>query len=178
VDVVVLDDKETDELIKQGKLAGSARAFFAKSSVIGVAVRAGVPKPDIHSAESLKASILAARSVAYSAGASGSYMEGVFKTWGISEQVKAKAARVMPSEPVGQVVARGDAEIGFHQMSELLPVKGIDIVGPLPPEIQHVTVFSGGIPATTGVTDAAAALVKFLAASPPAVLRKHGLDLI
>jgi Bacterial extracellular solute-binding protein len=105
--------------------------------------RAGAPKPDIGSSDALKRSVLAAKSVAYSAGASGIYMASMFQKLGISDEVKSKTAQVKPGEPVGEVVARGEAEIGFQQVSELIHVKGIDYLGALPAELQHITVFSG-----------------------------------
>jgi len=140
-------------------------------------VRAGAPKPDISSAEAVKRSVLAAKSVAYSAGASGTYLVSMFQKLGISDEVKAKTAEVKPGEPVGEVVARGDAEIGFNQMSELIRVNGIQILGPLPAEIQNITVYSGGIHTATKEADGATALVKFLTA-PAAVpiIKKHGLE--
>ena len=122
------------------------------------------PSPDISSADALKKSILAAKSIAYSAGASGTYIVSILEKLGINDQVKSKVATVKPSEPVGEAVARGDAEMGFHQVSELLPVKGIEFLGPLPADLQNITVYSGGI--HTGTKEAAAAgeLVKFLTA--------------
>src|SRR5205085_6089552 len=135
------------------------------------------PEPDISSADALKKSVLAAKSVAYSGGASGTYLVGMFKALGISDQVSPKAVVTKANEPVGDRVARGDAEIGFHQLSELIPVKGIRIVGPLPPELQHITVFSGAIHSGAKEPDAASALIRFLTA--PAVgqsIRKRGLD--
>ena len=174
-DLVILGSNGTQELIKQGKLAG-ARVDFAKSGV-GVAVRAGAPKPDISSADAVKKAVLAAKSVAYSAGASGIYLVGMFQKMGIAEEVKSKTATVKPGEPVGDVVARGDAEIGFKQVSELIPVKGIQILGPLPPEIQNITVFAGGVHTGAKEADAAAALVKFLTApEATSTLKKHGLE--
>jgi len=178
-DVVIMADilgkSLTEELIRQGKLVAGSAATFAKSGV-GVAVRAGAPKPDISSADALKKSILAAKSIAYSAGASGTYLVSMLQKLGIYDQVKSKVATVKPSEPVGEVVARGDAEIGFHQVSELLPVKGIQFLGPLPAELQNITVYTGGV--HTGTKEAAAGeLVKFL--TTPAVaptLKKHGLE--
>jgi molybdate transport system substrate-binding protein len=174
-DLVILGNSGTEELLKQGKLAPS-RANFAKSG-IGVAVRAGAPKPDISSADAVKKSVLAAKSVAYSAGASGIYLVSMFEKLGISDQVKSKTAMVRPGEPVGEVVARSDAEIGFQQVSELISVKGIEYLGPLPAEIQNITLFSGGIHSATKEADAATALLKFLTA-PPATptLKKHGLE--
>jgi len=175
-DLVILGNSGTEELSKQGKLVAGSRAAFAKSG-IGVAVRAGAPKPDISSADAVKKSLLAAKSVAYSAGASGIYLVSMFQKLGISDQVKSKTAAVKPGEPVGEVVARGDAEIGFQQVSELIPVKGIQYLGPLPAEIQNITVFSGGIHSGAKEADAAAALAKFLTA-PDALptIKKHGLE--
>jgi molybdate transport system substrate-binding protein len=136
-----------------------------------------MPKPDIGSADAVKKSVLAAKSVAYSAGASGIYLVSMFQKLGISDQVKSKTATVKPGEPVGEVVARGEAEIGFHQVSELIPVKGIQILGPLPSELQHITVFSGGIHTGTKEAAAATALVKFLTApSATPTIKKHGLE--
>jgi molybdate transport system substrate-binding protein len=172
----ILGNSLTEELIKQGKIVASSRAIFAKSG-IGVAVRFGAPKPDISSADAVKKSILAAKSIAYSAGASGRYLVSMLQKLGIYDQVKSKVATVKPSEPVGEVVARGEAEIGFHQVSELIPVKGIQYVGPLPAELQNITVYSGGIHSETKEAAAATALVKFLTSAPATpTLKKHGLE--
>ncbi len=140
-------------------------------------MRASAPKPDISSADAVKTSILAARSIAYSAGASGTYVVSMLQKLGIYNEIKSKVATVKPSEPVGEVVARGDAEIGFHQVSELLPVKGIQYVGPLPAELQNITVYSGAVNTGTKEATAATALVKFLIALPAIqTLKKHGLE--
>jgi molybdate transport system substrate-binding protein len=167
----VLGKSLAEELTKQGKLAGSP-VVFAKSGV-GVAVRAGAPEPDISSVDALKTSLLQAKS----AGASGVYIVSMLQKLGIYDQVKSKAVEVKPSEPVGDVVARGDAEIGFHQVSELLPVKGIRYLGPLPAEIQNITVYSGGIHSGTKAEAATKALVAFLR-TPSAMqsLGKYGLE--
>jgi molybdate transport system substrate-binding protein len=172
----ILGDSLVEELTKEGKLLAGTHVVFAKSG-IGVAVRAGAPKPDISSVDALKTSLLDARTIAYSAGASGVYIASMLQKIGIYDQVKSKVVAVKPSEPVGEVVARGDAEIGFHQVSELLPVKGIQYLGPLPAEIQNITVYSGGIRSGTKVEVAAKALVIFLS-TPPATLSlgKHGLE--
>ncbi len=171
----VLGRSLAEELTKQGKIAG-APVVFAKSGV-GVAVRAGAPEPDISSADALKTSLLQAKTITYSAGASGVYIASMLQKLGIYDQVKAKAVAVKPSEPVGEVVARGDAEIGFHQVSELLPVKGIRYLGPLPADIQNITVYWGGIHSGTKAEAAAKALVAFLS-TPSAMqsLGKHGLE--
>ena len=175
-DLVILGSSGTDDLIRQGKLVPDSRANFVKSG-IGVAVRDGAPKPDISSAGAVKAAVLAAKSVAYSAGASGAYIVTLFQRMGIADEVKAKTAAVKPGEPVGAVIARGDAELGFQQVSELVPVKGIQYVGPLPAEIQNITVFSGGVHSAAAEPEAAAALVKFLTApAAVAIISKHNLE--
>ena len=175
-DLVILASGPADELIKQGKLTAGSRTNFAKSE-IGVAVRAGAPKPDISTAEAVKKAVIAAKSVAYSGGASGAYIVSMFEKMGIADQVETKTATVKPGEPVGEVVARGDAELGFHQVSEFLPVKGIDYLGTLPPEIQNITVFAGGIHSEAKDAAATKALVDFLTApSVATILKKHGLD--
>ena len=175
-DLVILGSSGTDDLIRQGRLVPDSRANFVKSG-IGVAVRDGAPKPDISSAGAVKAAVLAAKSVAYSAGASGAYIVTLFQRMGIADEVKAKTAAVKPGEPVGAVIARGDAELGFQQVAELVPVRGIQYVGPLPPEIQNITVFSGGVHSGAAEPEAAAALVKFLTA-PAAIpiITKHNLE--
>ena len=175
-DLVILGSSGTEELIKEGKLVASTRATFARSGIY-VAVRANAPKPDIGSIEALKKTLLAAKSVGHSEGASGTYLVGMFQKLGIYDQVKSKASIAKANEPVGEKVARGEAEIGFHQLSELIPVKGIQIVGPLPPELQYITVFSGAIHIEAKEPDAAHALIKFL--TTPGVgenIKKHGLD--
>jgi molybdate transport system substrate-binding protein len=175
-DVLIMVGDALDELIKQGKVVADSRVELARSN-IGMAVRAGAPKPDISTVDALKRTLLAAKSIAYSDSASGVYLSTVlFQRLGIADQIKGKS-RMIPAEPVGAVVARGDAEIGFQQISELLPVQGIDLVGPLPPEVQKVTVFSAGIVTVAKEPDVGRALVKFLAspAAAPAITRS-GLE--
>ena len=176
VDVVILAAPALDELIRNGKVVEGSRVDLVRST-IGMAVRAGAPKPDIGSVEALKRTLVDARSIAYSASASGVYLSTeLFPRLGLAEQLKDKAKRI-ESERVGAVVARGDAEIGFQQVSELLPIAGIDYVGPLPPEVQKVTVFAAGIAVGAREPDAARALVKYL--SSPAVapaIAKTGLE--
>jgi molybdate transport system substrate-binding protein len=175
-DLVILGDNGTQALIKEGKLVASTRAVFAKSGIY-VAVRAGAPRPDISSADALKRSLLAAKSVAYSSGASGTYIVTMLKKLGVYDQVSSKASVTKANEPVGERVARGEAEIGFHQLSELIPVKGIDIIGPLPPEIQKITVFSGALHGAAKEPDAAAALARFLTSPASAdIIKRHGLE--
>ena len=139
-------------------------------------MRAGAPKPDISSVDALRRTLLAAKSVAYSDSASGVYVQNeLFKRLGIADEMKGKS-RMIPAEPVGEVVARGDAEIGFQQISELKPVSGIDIVGPLPSEVQKITVFSAGIATNAKEPAAGKALIDFLASPAAApVLINSGL---
>jgi molybdate transport system substrate-binding protein len=175
-DVVIMVGDALDGLIKQGKAVAGSRIDLA-SSHIGMVVRAGAPKPDISSVDAFKRALINAKSIAYSDSASGVYLSTVlFKRLGIADQIAAKS-KMIPAEPVGAVVARGDAEIGFQQISELLPVPGVELVGPLPPEIQKVTVFAAGIPTGAKEPQAGAALIKFLAspAAAPAI-RKSGLE--
>jgi molybdate transport system substrate-binding protein len=140
-------------------------------------VKTGAPKPDISSADTLKRALLAAKSVAYSDSASGVYVSTeMFAKLGIADEMKDKARKI-PATPVGEIVAHGDAEIGFQQISELKPVQGIDIVGPLPNELQKVTVFSAGIATVSKEPEAGKALIKFLG-SPAArdAIIKSGMD--
>lgn len=162
VDVVIVVDDALDGLIKKGKIRPDSRVDLARSR-IAMAVKAGAPKPDISTVDALKRTLLAAKSIAYSDSASGVYLEKVlFPRLGIWDQVK-DHARMIPAEPVGRVVARGEAEIGFQQLSEMKPVPGIDIVGLLPEGAQKVTTFSGGIATDTKNYEGAYALLKFLA---------------
>jgi molybdate transport system substrate-binding protein len=176
VDLVIMARKSLDELTRQGKIVADSRVDVARSGV-GIAVRAGAPKPDISSGEAVKKALLAAKSIAYSSGPSGVYIAGLVQRMGIADQIKSKMKQIPPGEAVGELVARGDAEIGFHQVSELLPIKGIDIVGPLPPDIQEITVFSAGIHTSATQADAAKALAAFLTAPAAApMIKKHGMD--
>ena len=175
-DLVLLPAAQIEDLLKQGKLVAGSRVDIAKSGV-GVAIRAGAPKIDIGSAEGLRKALLAAKSIAYSAGPSGIHIAGLIQKWGIAGEVKSKIVPASTGTPIGEVVARGDAEIGFQQVSELLAVKGIDYLGPLPAEIQEITVFAAGLHKAAAAPDAAKALVKFLTA-PEAVpvIRKTGME--
>jgi molybdate transport system substrate-binding protein len=176
VDVVIVADDALDQLIKGGRVIANSRVELARSS-IGMAVRAGAPRPDISSVDALKRTLLQAKSIAYSASVSGLYLSTeLFKRLGIADQVMGKSRRI-DHERVGAVVARGEAEIGFQQISELLPEPGIDYVGPLPAEVQRVTVFSAGVAAGSKHPDAARALIRFLASSRAAgTVAKSGLE--
>src|ERR1700761_7986960 len=173
-DVLILVGYALDDLVKKGKAVSRIDLVNSK---IGVAVKAGAPKPDISSADAVKRALLAAKSVAYSDSASGVYISTeMFKTLGIADEMKDKAKKI-PATPVGEIVARGDAELGFQQIAELRPVSGIDIVGQLPPDLQKITVFSAGIAGSSKEPDAGKALIKFLASpAASATIIKSGLE--
>jgi len=169
-DVVILAAAALDLLVEQGKVVSGSRVDLVRSK-IGMGVRAGTQKPDISTVDALIRTLLNAESIAYSASASGTYLSTrLFPRLGIAEQVREKSIRVV-SERVGAVVARGEAEIGFQQISELLPIEGLDYVGPLPDEVQEVTIFSAGIAAGAKNLQGARELIEFLAspATIPAI---------
>jgi len=175
-DVLIMVGYALGDLVKQGKVIADSRVDLVKSP-IGVAVRSGAPKPDISSADALRRALLDAKSIAYSDSASGVYVSTeLFQRLGIADAMKDKARKI-PAEPVAGVVARGDAEIGFQQISELLPVGGVDIVGPLPADLQKITVFSAGVATASREPDAGKALIMFLA-SPAArdAIVKSGME--
>jgi molybdate transport system substrate-binding protein len=175
-DVLIMVGYALADLARNGKVIADSRADLVKSP-IGIAVKSGAPKPDISSADALKRALLAAKSVAYSDSASGVYVSTeMFGKLGIADDMKDKARKI-PATPVAEIVARGDAEIGFQQISELLPVAGVDIVGPLPPELQKITTFSAGIATVSKEPDAGKALIKFLASpAARAAIVKSGMD--
>ena len=176
VDVLILVGYALGDLAKKGKVVEGTSVDLV-TSAIGIAVKAGAPKPDISSADAVKRALLAAKSVAYSDSASGVYVSTeMFNKLGIADAMKDKARKI-PATPVGEIVAHGDAEIGFQQIAELRPVSGIDIVGPLPDGLQSITVFSAGIATGSKEPEAGKALIKFLA-SPAArdALIKSGLE--
>ena len=176
IDVVIMAVPALDALIKQGKIRADSRVDLVKS-YIGMAVKAGAPKPDISTVEALKHTLLAAKSIGYSDSASGVYLSTeLFPKLGIADRIKNKARKI-EADPVGGFVANGEVEIGFQQISELRPVKGIDIVGELPPGAQRVTIFAAAIPSTSKNPKGAKALIQWLA-SPAAysVIEKSGLE--
>ncbi len=176
VDVVIVADDALNELIAGGVVVRDSRVQLARSA-IGMAVRAGAPKPDIRSVDALRQTLLQAKSIAYSASVSGDYLsKELFQRLGVADQIRGKCQRI-ERERVGAVVARGDAEIGFQQISELLPISGIDIVGPLPPEVQRLTVFSAGVVTGASHPDAARAFINYLASKAAVrIIAKTGME--
>lgn len=175
-DVVIMVGYALDDLIKQGKVDPASRVELADSR-IGLVVREGAPKPDISSVESLKKTLLDATSVAYSDSASGVYIEKeLFNKLGVEDQLKPKA-KMVPKVPVGSVVATGDYQLGFQQVSELLPVPGVSFVGKIPESVQSVTRFAAGIPVGAQHPKEAKALLDYLAApAAQADVQATGLD--
>ena len=177
IDVVIVSDKDLERLITAGHVRRGTRVDLARSA-IGMAVRKGAPRPDISSVEALKRTLLEAKSIAYSASVSGAYLSTeLFQRLGIADRVLPKSRRIEGGERVGAVVARGEAEVGFQQISELLPVEGIDFVGPLPAEVQLVTIFSAGVGAASAHPAVAKSFIDFLASpAAAATIRKTSLE--
>lgn len=175
-DVLIMVGEALTGLIEQGKATAASRVDLVRSP-IGIAVRAGAPKPDISTVESLRKALLEAKSIAYSDSASGVYVETqLFKRLGVEEQMKGKA-RMIPADPVAGIVAKGEAELGFQQISELLPIPGVDLVGPIPADVQKITIFSAALTSNAPSPDAGKALIDFLASADAApVIRNTGLD--
>ena len=175
-DLVLLSPEALGDLAKSGKVV-AASITDAFHSRVGVAVRAGAPKPDISTPEAFKKTLLDAKSVGYSIGPSGDYFSTkLILRLGIADAIKSKIT-VVRGGPVGAAVARGEVEIGIHQIAELMQVRGIDIVGPLPPDLQTTLIYATGIATMAKEADAAKALAKFLAtegAGP--VIKKDGMN--
>ena len=179
VDLVIVADTLLRQFIEEGLVLAEGSAPVARSS-IGIAVRAGAPKPDLSSAEALKRTFLQAKSVAYSASVSGQYLTTeLYQRLGIADQMMSRSRFVGGGERTGAVVARGEADIAFQQVSELLPVPGIAHITPLPPEVQKVSVFSAGVAASCPDAELARSVVKFLASRGTAeAIRNSGLELL
>jgi len=177
VDIVIVAETLLDQFIKEGLVLREGHAPVARSS-IGMAVRAGAPKPDIGSADALKRTLLAAESIGYSASVSGQYLTTeLYQRLGIADRVLPKSRLIGGGERVGAVVARGEVEIGFQQMSELLPVPGIDHITPLPPELQKVSSFAAGVAASAPDSALARRVIGFLASSEAAqAIKDSGLE--
>ena len=162
-DLVIIGSDSIDQLIKTGKLAADSRADFAKTGV-AIAVRAGLPKPNISTADEVKEAVVAANSIAYSAGPSGAYVADLLKRMGVADQIASKVKQPSSGAEVAAIVARGDADLAFAQVSEFLNVPGLVNLGPLPASIQNYTIYAAGLHASSPSPDAAKALVKHLKA--------------
>jgi len=175
-DLIIMAGPAIDDQIKLGKAVAGSRVDFAQSGT-GMAVKKGAPKPDIGSVDAFKKALLASKSIGYSTGPSGIYMLSVFEKLGIADQMKGKLKQTPSGVFVGTLIATGETEVGFQQISELVHFDGIDYVGPLPGDLQRMTMFSTGIHAGAKQAEAARALVKYITAPAAApVIRKHGLE--
>lgn len=175
-DLLIMAAPNIEEHIKAGKVAPGSRVDLAKSG-IGVAVKAGAPKPDITSVDALKATMLAAKSIGYSTGPSGVYLIGLIDRLGLTDALKSKLKQTPTGVFVGTIIASGEAEIGFQQVSELSTFPGVDFAGPLPREVQQTTMFSSGILAEAKAPAAAKAWVKALTSpEAAAAYRKRGME--
>jgi molybdate transport system substrate-binding protein len=176
VDLIVTNTEVVDELAKGGDVTANSATLLMISKV-GLAVKAGAPKPDISTPDKLKAALLAAKTVGYSQGASGQHFLTVVQKFGIADAIKAKAV-ITQGRPVGAAIASGEAEIGVQQVAELLPVPGVDFVAVMPGELQKQIPYSAAIPAKAKDAATARALVQFLRSEPAlATLKQKGMDL-
>jgi molybdate transport system substrate-binding protein len=175
-DVVVLASNVIDKLITEKKLLAGSRVDLMKSG-IAVAVRAGRPKPDIGAEGAVKTTVLAAKTLSFSTGPSGVYLEKMFERWGILDEIRNRIVVPPPGVPVGSLLASGAVELGFQQLSELLHLPGIDVIGVLPPAIQSITIFSGGIGANCPSPEAARALLDYMASPAVSMVKQdHGME--
>jgi molybdate transport system substrate-binding protein len=173
-DVVIANPPVIDNLIKQGKVVGT-RVDIARAG-IGVAVKAGAPKPDLSNTEAFKRALLDAKSIGYSTAGSGLMVAKIIERLGLAETLKART-KFLDGFPAAEAVARGEVEIALQQINVILPVAGTELAGPLPPELQEYNYFAAGVLAVSKERDAATALVKFMgAAENAALLRKSGLE--
>jgi molybdate transport system substrate-binding protein len=175
-DAVVLAAGAIEQLIQDRRIVAGSRVDLVRSGV-AIAVRAGAPRPDVASEQAVKAAVLAAQSLSYSTGPSGVHLAGLFARWGITDAIKNRIVQAPPGVAVGSLVANGQAELGFQQLSELMHLGGITVLGPLPPEVQIVTTFSAGLCATSSQPAAVRAVLAYLASpAADAAKRRHGME--
>jgi molybdate transport system substrate-binding protein len=175
-DFVVLAADAIEKLANSGRIDSASRIDLARSGV-AVAVKAGAPRPDIRTESAVRQAVLAARRIGYSTGPSGVYLARLFERWGIAETIAPRIVQAPSGVPVGSLIARGEVELGFQQLSELMHLAGIDVIGAMPPEIQLVTVFSAAVCTASTRPQLANALLSFLASpEAEAAKRRHGME--
>ncbi|MBC5785729.1 substrate-binding domain-containing protein [Ramlibacter sp. USB13] len=175
-DVVFLAADAIDKLAAGGSVVPGTRVDLVDSGV-AIAVRAGAPRPDVSSEEALKRAVLAAPTVGYSTGPSGVALVKLFERWGIAQELQGRLVQAQPGIPVGALVARGDVALGFQQLSELIHLEGIDVIGPMPAAVQITTTFSGALCATSKNAEAVNAMLAFMASpDAEAAKRRNGMD--
>ena len=173
-DIAVLPRPDIDALAHDGKIAAGTAADIARSA-IGVAVRAGAPKPDISTVDAFKRAVLQAGSVTYSDGPSGLYIAGLMQRLGLAGAIKTKTR--LTTGPVAELLAQGEAEIGIQQIVAILPVKGADLVGPLPSELQNIITYAAGVSARSANLEAARAFIAFMATPDVTrIIRAKGME--
>lgn len=175
-DVIFLASDAIDKLIASGQVLPGSRVDLVRSGV-AVAVRAGASKPDISTEDAVRHAVLDSRSLSYSTGPSGVALAKLFERWGIAEQIHDRIITPPPGVPVGSLVARGEVELGLQQLSELMSLEGITVLGPLPPAIQIITTFSAGIGACSQQVDAVRAMLDDMNTPEAAsIKRRHGME--
>src|SRR5947209_5656587 len=175
-DVIILASNVMEQLEAEGHIISASRADFARSG-IAMAVPSGARRPSILDEQSVKQATLTARKICYSTGPSGNHLTRLWQRWGIFDAIAERAVQAPAGVPVGTIIANGEADLGFQQLSELLHLSGIDIVGPLPPEIQAVTVFAAGVSSSSSQLKQAGDLVAYLTSlEAEAAKRRHGME--
>ena len=175
-DFVVLASDAIDKLVAGGQAVAGSRVDLVDSGV-AIAVQAGAPRPDIGSEDALRRAVLAAASVGYSTGPSGVALVKLFERWGIAQELQGRLVQAPPGVPVGALVARGEVALGFQQLSELIHLEGITVVGPMPAAVQIKTIFSGALCTVSTQPDAVRAMLAFMAApEADAAKRRNGME--
>lgn len=176
LDLAVLDADALEKLSATGRVVAGSESALVRSGV-AIAVRAGGPHPDVSSEEALKRAVLAARSIGHSTGPSGTALLKLFERWGILDEVRGRIVQAPPGVPVGKLVADGTVALGFQQYSEMMNLPGIDLLGPMPPGCEIVSIFSAGLCAASTQPEAVHALIDFMH-SPAAddAKRRHGME--